>query len=56
MLWIILERFIKADVVKAAEDDLSKIKLDDATVQLPEYQLGIWTQDMCIPVRRRGLP
>ena len=33
--------FIKADAIKAAEDDLTKIKLDDATVQLPDDQMGI---------------
>ena len=38
MLWNFLGRF---DTIKAAEDDLSKVKLDDTTVQLPDDQLGI---------------
>ena len=41
MLRIFLGRFIKGDAIKAAEDDLSKVKLDDAEVQLPDSQLGI---------------
>ena len=41
MLQIFLERLIKTDAIKAAEDDLSKIKLDDTTVQLSDDQLGI---------------
>ena len=41
MLQIFLGRFIKPDAIKAAEDDLNKVKLDDAEVQLPDSQLGI---------------
>ena len=40
-LRIFLGRFIKADAIKAAQHDLGKIKLDDATVKLPDDQLGI---------------
>ena len=41
MLRIFLGRFIKADAIEAAEDDLSMVKVDDAAVQLPDSQLGI---------------
>ena len=41
MLRIFLRRFFKADAIKAAEDDLSKVKLNDAAVQLPDSQLEI---------------
>ena len=35
MLRIFLGRFIKADAIKAA-DDLNKVNIDDAAVQLPD--------------------
>ena len=41
MLRIFWGRFIKTDAIIAAEDDLNKVKLDDAEVQLPDSQLGI---------------
>ena len=41
MLRIFWGRFIKADAIKAADDDLNKVNIDDAAVQLPDSQLGI---------------
>ena len=41
MLQIFLGRFIKADAIKAADDDLNKVNIDDTAVQLPDSQLGI---------------
>ena len=41
MLRIFLGRFIKADAIKAADDDLNKVNIDDTAVQLPDSQLGI---------------
>ena len=47
MLRILLGRVIKTDIVKAAGDDFSKIDLTDATLELPNEELGIghktWT-------------
>ncbi len=41
MLRILLGRMIKADVIKTAEDDFSKINLGDTTLELPNEELGI---------------
>ena len=41
MLRIFLGRFIKADAIKASDDDLSKLNINDAQLQLPDTQLGI---------------
>ena len=41
MLRILLGRVIKADVIKAAGDDFTKIDLDDTSLELPNEELGI---------------